>query len=96
MKNTFNKSTAKTVLVTIGIVLSASILAASYQVDASGPKAEDYADLKGIDENQKIIEETRPAHERFIQAKQDNEKRVASLNSRGFNIDWASMSITSF
>jgi hypothetical protein len=33
------------------------------------------------------------AYNRFIEAKKDNEKRVATLNSRSWNVNWSTMEL---
>ena len=85
--------TIKTFLLCFGLVCIAAIAGRVLMADASGPSAEDYADLKVIQQNQEIIAETREAYNRFMAAKEDNEARVKALNGRGWNVDWHSMSL---
>lgn len=48
------------------------------------PTPEDYANLADIQQNQKVLEETREAHEKFLLFKSYNEAEVSELAKNGW------------
>lgn len=55
---------------------------------SDSPTPQDYANLEDIKNNQKVLEETREAHERFMQAKAWNESEVENLSRDGWCPSW--------
>lgn len=58
---------------------------------AGGPPKEVLAEAAAIKANQEAIAETREAHEKFVQAKRDNEARVGRMEEQGWSINWQTL-----
>lgn len=90
-------STLKT---NIGIaVVMMFLVMGAFAIDAKAddePTTEDIENLEDIKNNQEVIEETREAHERFMQAKAWNEAEVAALGKNGWSVNWETMQLERF
>lgn len=78
------------------IVLVMGVISATGHADVPQPTAQDYANLEDIKNNQKVLEETREAHERFMQAKAWNEAEVSEIGKNGWQVDWETMKLVPF
>jgi hypothetical protein len=58
---------------------------------AEGPPKEVLDNAEAIEQNQKIISETREAHERFMEAKLDTERREKQNNGLGWRMEWSTL-----
>lgn len=86
IKNTI-KTYGPLVIVAFAALMAYGI--SSTKADEPTPSAQDYANLEDIKNNQKVLEATREAHERFMQAKEWNESEVSALAENGWCPKWA-------
>lgn len=82
-------------IVLLFLVIGAFALSNGAKAD-DGPTPQDLANLEDIKQNQKVLEETREAHEKFMQAKAWNEAEVADLGTNGWTVNWETMELERF
>lgn len=88
------KKAAGAVVLAFVIVTCTALVASTARAD--GPSKADLQNLEDIKRNQEIIEENRPAHERFLEAKGWNEAEIRELNKAGWNVNWQTMQLVPF
>lgn len=78
-----------------GFLLSLAIVAAvalfGRIARADGPPQQVIENAKRIEENQAILKETRDAHNRFMEAKEANERMEKENNALGWCTDWSTL-----
>jgi hypothetical protein len=95
MKHTLKRSPFAPLLI-VGFLFGIVVILTSTVKADDQPTPEDYANLEDIKANQKVLEETREAHERFMQAKAWNEAEVAELGKNGWTPNWETMELERF
>ena len=78
-------------LLALAIIMTVSFLASIARAD--GAPQEAVENLEVMRANQKILDETREAHERFVQAKEDNERREQRNIELGWRTDWSTLEL---
>lgn len=87
--NPANMKVAKAILVSLMLVLAYCFIARVAFAD--GPPEQVLSNLEQIEANQKVLAETREAHEAFLKAKAENEQLERQNNDLGWRTDWSSM-----
>ncbi len=84
-----NTQIRATIVLFLGLLCAVTFMVTHTWADEPKPSAEDRANLQDIIANQKIIEENRPAHEKFVAAKTWNTSEVDALAKEGWCPKWA-------
>lgn len=81
------------ILLVLGFLAFTLFAVTNTWADEVKPSPADYANLEDIKTNQKILAETREAHERFEQAKEWNELEVSELARNGWCVTWDTLEL---